>query len=266
MLGMNIVQIFSGAAVGLIVGLTGVGGGALMTPLLIVLLGVPPLSAVGTDLWFAAITKTVASRWYHQKSLIDWPVVRALWSGSMPASLLTMGIITVGNMHWRTPRLIVQAIGITVLLSGMGLLWQVRRQMLARHIALEPAENKLDSLTSREQRLTIALGVILGFVVTLTSVGAGAIGVVVLTVLYRKRMSVRHLVATDIVHAVPLTAFAGFAHAVAGDIQYSLLANLLLGSVPAVILGSYLATRLPQMWLRLFLCIVLWLTGAKMLA
>ena len=95
LISLDILQILSGAMVGLLVGLTGVGGGSLMTPVLILLLGVPPLTAVGTDLWFAAITKTVASRWFYQKGLIDWAVVRALWVGSLPTTLIALALIYV---------------------------------------------------------------------------------------------------------------------------------------------------------------------------
>ena len=263
---MDIKQIISGALVGFLVGLTGVGGGSLMTPILILLLGVPPLAAVGTDLWFAAITKSVASRWYYQKGLIDWQVVRALWTGSLPAALLALGVIAMRDQTWQTPVLVTHAVGAAILLSGVGLLWQVRRQILAKKLHEEAISYSAVALTRRQLRYTRLWGAVMGLLVTFTSVGAGAVGVVVLTAMYRKRLSVRHLVATDIVHAVPLTLFAGVGHWLVGDIQYGLLGNLLLGSVPAVLLGSILATRLPQLWLRLLLCIVLWLIGAKLLA
>jgi hypothetical protein len=263
---LNILQIISGALVGLLVGLTGVGGGSLMTPVLILLLGVPPLTAVGTDLWFAAITKSVASRWFYQKGLIDWAVVRALWTGSLPTATIALLVIGLFGASIQLPSLTKQLVGIAVLLSGVGLLWQVRRQMLIRRLQRDPEHITFGELTKRQWAYTVTLGAAVGLLVTLSSIGAGALGMVVLTALYHRRLSTRHLIATDIVHAVPLTAFAGLGHWFLGDILYSLLWNLLIGSVPAVLLGSWLATRLPQLWLRLILCIVLWLVAAKLMA
>ena len=226
----------------------------------------PPLTAVGTDLWFAAITKTIVSRWYYQKGLIDWTVVRALWLGSLPTTIVALLVIYLFGASWKIPTLTKQLVGVAILFSGVGLLWQVRRQILLKQFQVDPVTVELGNLTNSEWFCTVGLGAVMGLMVTLSSVGAGALGMVVLTALYHKRISARHLIATDIVHAVPLTAFAGFGHWVIGDIQYPLLINLLVGSLPAVLFGSWLATRLPQLWLRLILSVVLWLVAAKLLA
>ena len=175
-------------------------------------------------------------------------------------------MISVFGSSLQLPSFTKQLVGVAVLISGIGLLWQVRRQILIKRLQLDPDTIILGHLTSQQWTYTAILGAVMGLLVTLSSVGAGALGMVVLTALYHERLSTRHLIATDIVHAVPLTAFAGLGHWFLGDIQYPLLWNLLIGSVPAVMLGSWLATRLPQIWLRLILCIVLWLVAAKLMA
>lgn len=251
-------QILSGALTGLVVGLTGVGGGALMTPLLLLLFGVAPVTAVGTDLWFAAATKAVASRIHHGNGLIDWQVVRRLWAGSLTASALTLLALRFAPLPNHADAFLKLAVAAAVLISALGLLLQKR--LLALGLRREGRG------PSRIQApLTVAAGALLGSLVTLTSVGAGALGVVFLVFLYPERLTAPRLVATDIAHAIPLALFAGSAHLLAGHVDGALLGSLLLGSVPAVILGAKLSPKLPQPLLRLLMAAVLVITGVRLL-
>ncbi|MBS1766271.1 MAG: sulfite exporter TauE/SafE family protein [Acidobacteria bacterium] len=247
-------HILSGALTGLVVGLTGVGGGALMTPLLLLFFGVAPVTAVGTDLWFAAATKVVASRIHHGEGLIDWQVVRRLWLGSLTASGMTLLFLRFGPLPARADAFLKLAVAVAVLISALGMLLQKR--LLAFGLRREGG-----GWVRFQGPLTIVAGGLLGVLVTLTSVGAGALGVVFLVFLYPTRLTAARLVATDVAHAIPLTLFAGSAHLIAGHVDWKLLASLLLGSVPAVILGAKLAPRLPQTVLRLLLAVLLLFIG-----
>ena len=250
-------QILSGALTGLVVGMTGVGGGALMTPLLLLVFGVAPVTAVGTDLWFAAATKVVASRIHHGEGLIDWQIVRRLWAGSMAASGLTLLLLRFGPLPAHASAMLKLAVAIAVLASALGLLLQKR--LLALGLRRQGA-----GASRLQAPMTVATGALLGVLVTLTSVGAGALGVVFLVFLYPERLSAPRLVATDIAHAIPLALFAGSAHLLAGHVDWVLLGALLCGSIPAVILGAKLAPRLPQAFLRLLLAAALIFTGTRL--
>lgn len=253
-------EFFAGALTGLSVGLTGVGGGALMTPILLLVFGVAPATAVGTDLWFAAITKLVATKIHHGHNLIDWEVVRRLWMGSLTFSALTLVYLTwnpipAGGIHF-----LKVAIAGSILLTSMGLMFQTRLHRWGMQLRLtEPTRFK-----AWQGPLTVLAGALLGLLVTLTSVGAGSLGVVFMVHLYPLRLTPSRLVATDIVHAIPLALFAGLGHMVVGNVNFVLLGNLLLGSIPAVIIGAKLSSRIAPTWLRGLLVCVLLIVGIKL--
>jgi uncharacterized membrane protein YfcA len=251
--------VFAGFCTGLLVGITGVGAGAMMTPLLLLVFGVAPVTAVGTDLLFAGLTKIVASQVHHKAGLIDWQVVRRLWLGSLPASALTVFAIKQGWLALDVSSL-KQIIGYAVLITALGMIVQTRLNALGRRLRLGDA----DQFKRLQPLLTVFAGLLLGFLVTLTSVGAGAVGAVMLAYLYPLRLTPSRLVATDIVHAVPLALFAGSGHMLIGNVDFELLAWLLLGSVPGVWLGAKISVRMPQQYLRLGLAIVLATIGLKL--
>lgn len=254
-------QVLAGALTGLLVGLTGVGGGAVMTPLLLLVFGVAPMAAIGTDLWFAALTKLVATRIHHGRGLIDWQVVRRLWLGSLPASALTLAWMAVVPVSAQTTAFLKAAIAVAVVLTAVAILLQKQLHDFGRRLRLQDGKH----FKSLQAPLTIAAGALLGVLVTLTSIGAGALGVVFLAYLYPLRLTPARLIATDIVHAIPLALFAGLGHLVIGHVDFVLLANLLLGSVPGVVAGALLSSRLPQAVLRKALAAILLFTGLKLL-
>ncbi len=251
----------AGALTGFVVGLTGVGGGALMTPLLLLVFGIAPLTAVGTDLWFAAITKLAATRVHHGHGLIDWQVARRLWMGSLPASALTLIWIRVAPLNGSAVKFLTAALAIAVMLTALGMLLHKPLHAIGKRIRLR---NERD-FKALQPPLTVLAGILLGVMVTLTSVGAGALGAVLLAYLYPLRLTMPRLIATDLVHAIPLALFAGLGHLLIGNIDFRLLGNLLLGSLPAVILGSMLSARLHHGLLRLCLSIVLLAVASKLL-
>jgi len=258
---MDLIHGLSGLLVGLLVGLTGVGGGSLMAPIMILLLGVAPTTAVGTDLWFAAITKIVGSAIHHSLGEPDWQVVRRLALGSLPASIITSIILSQMSMGQVTQGLIMNALGVLLIATAIATFSWVRVQRAA--LSLSPTTAARYKL--RQPALTMLAGALLGVMVTLTSVGAGALGAVLLFALYPLRMSARRLVGTDIVHAVPLTIVAGLGHLLMGNVDFLLLGSLLVGSIPGIIIGSWLATRLPGGVMRPILAVVLAIVGFKML-
>ena len=257
---MHGLEVIAGALTGLIVGLTGVGGGALMTPILLLMFGVAPATAVGTDLWFAALTKIAATRIHQGHGLIDWQVVKRLWLGSLTFSVLTLIALKWGPVHTGDSHLLKIAIAGAVLLTSGGLLFQTQLHSWGRRLRVADP----DRFRSWQAPLTVLAGAILGVLVTLTSVGAGALGVVFLSHLYPFRLTPSRLVATDIVHAIPLAIFAGLGHLYVGNVNFMLLANLLLGSIPAVIIGAMLSSRIPQSLVRGLLVIVLLVVGIKL--
>lgn len=251
----------AGAATGVLVGLTGVGGGAVMTPLLLLVFGVAPTAAIGTDLWFAAITKMAATRVHHGRGLIDWQVARRLWLGSLPASALTLVWMMMMPIDSSTAAFLKIMIAVAVVITAVAMLFHTQLHALGRSLRLESAE-KFKSL---QAPLTIVAGALLGVLVTLTSIGAGALGVVVLAYLYPLRLTPSRLIATDIVHAIPLALFAGTGHLLLGHVDYALLGNLLIGSLPGVVIGALLSAHLPQLFLRRALSAILLFTGFKLL-
>lgn len=249
-------HVVAGALTGFLVGLTGVGGGALMTPVLLLLFGVSPQVAVGTDLWFAALTKLCALPIYRGGDLIDWTVIRRLWTGSLPASLLTVTWFAQRALDDRTSAVLKTMVAIAVLLTALALFLHDRLR----------AASWLDS--SRffrwQAALTITGGAALGVLITLTSIGAGAIGALILIRLYPTRLTPPRLVATDIVQAIPLALFAAVGHTLIGNVDFVLLVALLIGSIPAVLIGARVSSRLPHDRLRLLLGGVLLLVGIRL--
>lgn len=255
--------VLAGAGTGLLVGLTGVGGGAVMTPLLLLVFGVAPIAAVGTDLWFAALTKVAATRVHQARGLIDWPVVRCLWLGSLPASALTLAWMAYVPIDDRTAGFLKAMIALAVLVTATALLCQQQLHALGRKLRVGAQSGC--RFKALQAPLTIAAGALLGVLVTLTSIGAGALGVVFLAYLYPLRLTPPRLVASDIVHAIPLALFAGVGHLLMGNVQLGLLGSLLLGSIPGVLLGALLSARLAPDLLRKALSAILLFTGAKLL-
>jgi uncharacterized protein len=247
----------SGFAVGFVVGMTGVGGGSLMTPLLVLLFSVHPVTAVGTDLLYAAITKTCGTAVHHISNTVEWRVLRWLAAGSLPATLVTLLVLRQNNMSSSAlAGLISHVLGYALLLTTLSLIF--RRYILALAHTLS---------FYRKPRMraaaTVLLGTLLGVLVSLSSVGAGAIGVTALVLLYPHFPIVR-IVGTDIAHAVPLTLVAGLGHFVMGTVDLPLLASLLIGSLPGIALGSLIAPRVPERALRLLLAVVLAVVGLRL--
>jgi uncharacterized membrane protein YfcA len=248
----------AGLLVGFLVGLTGVGGGSLMTPLLVLLFGVSPATAVGTDLLFASVTKIAGTIVHGVRATIDWVIVRRLACGSVPAAAMTLAVLA----HFDHPQAkanhtILVVLGVMLILTALATLFQKQLVALShRGAAIDPRRSLVP---------TVLLGALLGVAVTLSSVGAGAIGVTALLLLY-PALRVAGIVGTDIAHAVPLTMVAGLGHWVIGDVNGALLINLLIGSLPGVIAGSLLSSRSPDHLLRPALAIVLLISGFKLLA
>lgn len=250
----------SGFLVGLIVGVTGVGGGSLMTPLLVMFFGVSPATAVGTDLLYASLTKTVGA-WVHGKrGTVNWEVVGLLAMGSLPAALVSILLLKYLALDEQTLRsLVTSVLSVALLLTAAVLLFKEPIKKLARrrdgtvfelhHRYLPPA--------------TIATGVVVGALVTVSSIGAGVLGTVALLFLYPRMAAVR-IVGTDIAHAVPLTAFAGMGHLALGTVDLVLLGSLLLGSLPGIYIGSHLSAKVPENVLRPVLAVMLLVIGLKM--
>ena len=253
-------HIAAGFGVGSLVGLTGVGGGSLMAPILLLVFGMAPAAAVGTDLWFAAITKTFGA-WIHGKrGSIDWQVLGRLFMGSIPAASLMLAWLHAGDGHAFLSAWTQKAIGSTLVVTAVAALFRGQILEFGRRRRLGSPE----AFKRAQPALTVLGGAVIGALVTLTSIGAGALGAVILLYLYPLRMKPLTLVGTDIVHAIPLTLLAGSGHLLMGNVELGLLGWLLVGSIPGIILGSLGAARAPQKWLRLAITGVLTLVGVKM--
>jgi hypothetical protein len=252
--------VLSGFLTGFLVGLTGVGGGALMTPLLLLFFGIAPVTAIGTDLWFAAITKVVAGGVHHSKGLIDWQILRRMWLGSLPASAITIILMKIGWISVDA-NFLKKIIAVLVLITVFGLVFQKLLHGLGKSFRITH-EGLFKEI---QPSLTVFSGAILGVLVTLTSIGAGALGAVLLLYLYPLRLTPAKLVATDIAHAVPLALFAGLGHLIIGHVDFVLLGKLLLGSLPGVYIGAKLSAILPGMIIRSALAMVLFVVAIKLL-
>ncbi|AKU14113.1 hypothetical protein AzCIB_4220 [Azoarcus sp. CIB] len=258
---MDFAYTVAGFAVGAIVGLTGVGGGSLMTPLLVLLFGIHPSVAVGTDLLYAAITKTGGTLAHGLKGTVDWAVTKRLAAGSIPAAILTL--VLVGNFAPGgidgAAALIKVALGVALLLTAVALVFRKQIQAYAlRHVGAEPDP-------ARTARLTVLTGAVLGVLVSISSVGAGALGVTALFFLYPAMPALR-IVGSDIAHAVPLTLVAGIGHWMLGSVDWFLLGSLIVGSLPGIWLGSHISTKVPDRILRPILATMLVLVGAKLVS
>lgn len=250
----------AGAAVGLIVGLTGVGGGALMAPILLLGFGFDLPTVVATDLLFATITKLVATGLHNKNSLVDWQVSKRLWLGSIPATLVVM-ILAYYGWLFANPAWITSLLGVLILVSGLSLVLGDRIQLYQRtKRILHP-----DHFKRHQPEATSLAGFILGALVSATSIGAGALGAMMLRALYPLRMEPKKLVATDTVHAVPVSLLAGLGYLVMGNTDLELLALLLIGSIPAVLLGANLLKILPNNLIRIGLGCILLAAGINLL-
>jgi uncharacterized protein len=247
----------AGFIVGALVGVTGVGGGSLMTPILIVLFGVSPATAVGTDLLFAAATKTVGSLVHGFNRTIEWRIVRRLAIGSLPATALALVVLSLLHMSAGGARHVITAILTLTLFLTAGVL-------IARNRISAIYAERLSKLDERSiARLTMAMGAVLGLLVTFSSVGAGAIGVTALVLLYPRNSTAR-IVGSDIAHAVPLTLVAGLGHGAMGSLDVHTLLSLLAGSFPGVFVGSSISARIPDVALRYALAAVLIIVGTNL--
>ena len=256
--------IFAGFAVGLIVGLTGVGGGSLMTPILIFFFGVKPYLAVGTDLLFAAFTKLGGTMSLARQRLVPWRVVAQLSAGSLPAALITLAVLhQLGPASERVQGLMTHTLGIALLLTAAAMLFKVLR---GKQLARQLAEDELAAASrARHPWLVVVFGAVIGGLVTLTSVGAGAIGVSVLLLLF-PLLPLPRIVAADIAYAVPLTLVAGLGHASLGSVDWALLTKLLAGSLPGIWLGTRLMRHTPERLVRSLLSLLLAYAGTKLIA
>lgn len=237
---MEIAYSFAGLVVGIIVGLTGIGGGALMTPILIVVFGIPPVTAVSTDLLYAAITKFGGSITYTRKKLVEWRVVLLLLGGSIPGALLTLNYLEgLGGLE-KIEHLMNITLGVSLVLTSFAVFF--RSKIRESVVKLNGTAFEKHGRRYRPY-VTLLMGIILGSLVTLSSVGAGALGTAMLIILY-PRMSMQSIVGTDLVHAVVLTGVAGAGHYSMGNVDLWLLLYLIIGSLPGVFLGSHLGTKL----------------------
>lgn len=276
--------IISGLLVGVLVGLTGVGGGSLMTPLLVFLFGFKPATAVGTDLLFAALTKTNGVWVHHTKhSSVDWHIVRWLSLGSLPFAVGTLFVLNhFASIGKETTGMITSTLGFALLLTAFSIL--VRSILIRRSeknavniAAIADVEEDTELELEQDEKIdeikrgrfnrwqipaTVLVGAVLGVLVTLTSVGAGALGTIVLLFLYPRMLTVK-VVGTDLAHAIPLTAVAGFGHWMLGNVDFVLLGSLLIGSLPGIWAGSILSAKLPERFLRPILAVLLLIIGLK---
>jgi uncharacterized membrane protein YfcA len=255
---MDILYTLSGFAVGAIVGLTGVGGGSLMTPLLVLLFGVHPATAVGTDLLYAAMTKAGGTVAHGRKGHIDWAITGRLAAGSIPAAAITIWVLSqLPKGSNAIGAVISNGLGFALILTAIAIIFGRRlRDYAATHEASPLRQCCLG-------KITVLVGAILGVLVTLSSVGAGALGVAVLYFLYPKLQPVR-IVGSDVAHAVPLTLVAGLGHWLLGGVDWALLGSLLLGSLPGIWLGTHVSAKVPEHILRRILASMLALIGSKL--
>jgi uncharacterized protein len=255
---LNWLNSCAGFVVGLLVGFTGVGGGALMTPLLVLVFGIAPQTAVGTDLLYASATKSVGSSIHGALGAVDWYVLRHLWLGSLPTAVATILVLHGTKVGDELSHLILPILSVALVCTGIIML-------ASRRLVERLNQSSFPERLKRFQPvMTVFAGGILGFLVTLTSVGAGAIGAVMLVYLYPKRLRGQKLVGTDIAHAIPLTLVAGLGHAQLGHVDFGLLVSLLLGSIPGIAVGSFLSHRSSPHVIRSAIAVMLIIVGAKL--
>lgn len=254
---MDWIAILSGLGVGIIVGMTGVGGGSLMTPLLLSVFKLNPAVAIGTDLWFAAITKISGSVAHHHSGHVNWRLTGWLLAGSIPAALGTIALMHFTGVTKGWASALTFSLGVALLLTAVTVAYRG-----AWHSVGLKLERWIPD--KRKPAVTVICGLILGVLVSLSSIGAGAIGATMIMLLY-PRLESHKVVGTDIAHAVPLTLVAGIGHATLGHVNWELLVWLLMGSVPGIWLGAKLTLRMPEKLVRTLLCISLVTAGLKVI-
>ncbi len=254
---MDWIAIVSGFGIGAVIGMTGVGGGSLMTPLLISVFKLHPALAIGTDLWFAAVTKSGGAVAHHRLGHVDYRIAGLMLAGSIPAAIATIAL-----MHWTGitqswANALTVSLGIALLLTAVTVAYRQAWHALGLKLERWLPER-------RKATLTVASGVLLGVLVSLSSIGAGAVGATLILLLY-PRLPAHRLVGTDIAHAVPLTLIAGIGHATLGHVDWPLLAALLAGSLPGIWLGAQLTKSMPERLVRSLLCACLVTAGLKVI-
>jgi uncharacterized membrane protein YfcA len=265
----NFAFIIAGFGVGLTVGLTGVGGGSLMTPVLIFFFGMKPHLAVGTDLLFAAFTKLSGTVNLARRRMVPWRVVGQLCAGSIPAALASLWFLDrLGPGSAAAQHIMTTALGGALLLTAAATFYKAvafSRQAAPRRPEPATALQAASATRARHWSLPVLLGAVIGALVAFTSVGAGAIGVTVLLLIF-PALPLPRIVAADIAYAVPLTFVAGLGHATLGTVDWPLLALLLAGSLPGIWLGSRLVARTHERAIRAGLSVLLVLAGAKLIS
>jgi uncharacterized membrane protein YfcA len=248
----------SGFGVGALIGLTGVGGGSLMTPILIFLFHISPIIAVGTDLLFASVTKVGGILAHSRHGHIHWNIVGLLAAGSLPTALISVNILEHFHQQGiRVDTLITGGLGVALILTALALLFKKSMHKFGEKIKkIIPRWRQLHSPA------TVCAGIVLGILVPITSIGAGALGAAMLLFLY-PRLPTKHIVGTDLAHAVPLTLVAGLGHVHMGTVDFALLGSLLIGSLPGIYIGSHMSTRVPESIMRPILASMLVLIGVK---
>jgi len=254
---MDIMTAVIGLCVGFLVGLTGVGGAALLTPVL-VWIGIPTTVAVGTDLFYNSITKLFGGIQHWRQHTVQWKIVAFLAAGSLPGAVVAVGLLKLFEQFFHNQEHVMEtALGIMLVVVAVAILlrlfgWKTEK------------ENKWQSMPFEKKRwITVAIGFVLGFVVGLTSVGSGSLFAIALIYLFRLKSS--EVVGTDIVHAFFLVTVAGALHAGMGNVDYMLAFNLLIGSVPGVLLGSALSAKVPSKPLRAVVATIILLSGIKLI-
>lgn len=251
----------AGGSVGFVIGMTGVGGGSFMTPILLAFCFKPAI-AVGTDLLYAAVTKGSGVITHHRQQTVEWTIVARMTAGSIPASLLTTYLLKHLQHHgFDYNAMLTITLGVMLILTSLVLLF--RTILLHERHQLADDESRIGKFERRHApQLTVVMGIALGILVTLSSVGAGAFGAAVLMILY-PRMAMIRIIGTDLAHAVPLTAVAGLGHLHLGHVNFMLLGGLLLGSLPGIWLGTRLAYRIPEKVMQRTMALILLALGLK---
>lgn len=257
---IDIFYVAAGALTGVVVGLTGVGGGALLTPVLVLIFEVNPITAVGTDLWFAVFTKLASLRANNSFKSVDWNIVRRLSLGSIPISILAVFLITYNKLQFESIWL-KKLIGIMILMAALSIYYAKYFLKLAKYRRIASPE----TFRRWQGPLTIVSGAFLGLTVTLTSIGAGALGCTILWFLYPLRMTPNRLVTTDLAHAIPIATISGIGYLFLGAVEVNTLLNLLIGSIPGAMLARFVATKLTERTIQVALSIILIVAAVKMI-